>query len=145
LNFPPWGGVVNWGGTGQFVLCFQMPSGEWALSDITDGVPWNNQIIPVQQYLQSMPSSMTSAGDVFWNTLPANFMQSTLEFAANVGALAKQTLHGVGGIMQVSAEEIAAILAKLLAGVTPTLSTLLVPVALVAAVVLFTMYGKKST
>jgi hypothetical protein len=148
LGFPQWGGVVNWGGNGQYILCFNLPQGTqwggWALTDITDGIPFGDQVIPAQQYLANIPSSQTPAGDIFWNTLPSNFMQEALTFASNAGQVVTRGVQAVGGIATITADQIAQIFKALAAGVTPALSSLIVPVAIVAGVLFFTMYGRKN-
>jgi len=142
LNFPPWGGVVNWGGTGQYVLCFQMPSdGSWALSDITDGVPWGGApggsgVVPVQQYLQTVNSATAPDGSVFWNALPANFMQSAINFAAQAGALATQGVT-------ITAQTVGQALQSILGGAASGLQPLGIPIALVEILIILFLIPRK--
>lgn len=86
LGLPDWGGIVSWGG--EFVLMFKMPSGEWALSDVTDGIPTSSGVIMPMDYLRNVPGVQTSAIGVFLYSIPANFMATALEKAAEAGNLA---------------------------------------------------------
>jgi hypothetical protein len=134
LSLPDWGGIANWGGT--YVLMFKMPSGEWALSDISDGIPYGASIVPVQDYLATVPSYQPSWTTTFIYSIPQNVAAVALQYAAGAGSLVTQTVN-------VTADEIASILQKLLAGATSGLGPALWPVALIGVAVLVIMYGGK--
>ena len=134
LEIPPWGSIVQWGGL--YVLVFHLPSGEWALSDITQGIPYGSTVIPVDTYLQNFNKQQIGATDAFWFSLPENFMQVALEGAAKVEALATQQAG-------VAAQTVADAFQKLLTGASAGLGGALIPLAIVAAVVLVFVYGPK--
>jgi hypothetical protein len=134
LGLPAWGGIVNWGG--EYVLCFKMPSGEWALSDVTDGIPSQGQIIPITTYLQNIPSSQPSWAHVFVYSLPANMAQVALQDTAAIGSLATQAL-------QITEQMIGDALKGIIQPAAEALTPALWPIAIAAMVVLFVMYGRK--
>lgn len=134
LNLPAWGAVILW--ANEYVLAFKMPSGEWALTDITDGVPYGSTVIPVQQYLANVPRYQVSSLDVFVYSIPQSVAQSTLELAADLGALGS-------AVTSYTSEQVASAFQNLVGGLSTGLGPALLPLAAIALVVLVVMYGKK--
>lgn len=124
LGLPDWGGMAQWGG--EYVLMFKMPSGEWALSDVTSGIPYGGTVIDPATYLRNVPSYQPSGLEVFIYSLPANFMQAALEDAAAAGQLASNTIKW-------TAEQVAN-------AIKPSIDAGLGPIAVAALVLLALIY-----
>jgi hypothetical protein len=128
LGLPQWGGIAQW--HGRYILMFLMPNSDnilsdsWALSDISDGIPFGNTTINVQTYLQNIPSSGPTYWGTFWGTLPANFMAQAAEVTAAAGALASETVVW-------TAQQVGAVVSGITA---PVLNAATVPLAMIAAI-----------
>jgi hypothetical protein len=129
LGLPDWGGIAQWGG--EYVLMFKMPSGEWALSDISDGIPSAAGTIMPADYLRNVPVYQPSGLEVFIYSLPQNFMASALQTTAAAGALAS-------GVVTWTAEQVANAIKPILAAGIP-----IGPIAVAALVLLALIYLPK--
>lgn len=128
LGLPDWGGIAQW--NGRYVLMFKMPSGDWALSDVTGGIPYGSTTISIADYVKNVPSYQPNASDVFIYSLPANFMAVALEDAAAASALATKTVNW-------TAEQVADAIAPIANAVS------LGPIAIGALVILALIYLPK--
>jgi hypothetical protein len=126
LSLPDWGGIAQW--DGKYVLMFKMPSGEWALSDVTGGIPYGGNTIDVATYLKQMPSYQPSWSEVFIYSLAPNFMQQAAQYAADAGALATS-------VATVTGSTIAAAFAPIAANVVAPLTPILIAALVVLAVI----------
>lgn len=86
---PQWGGIFNW--HGRYILAYVKPAGDFALTDITGGIPDSSVpggMIPVDSLIRNMPATQTSSLGVFLYSIPANFLQVAKEDAiATAGAI----------------------------------------------------------
>lgn len=79
---PDWGGIVVW--RNRAILAYQKPNGDFALTDISGGIPdagVPGGMIPATSLVKNMPTQQTSAFGVFVYSLPANFLQVAREDA----------------------------------------------------------------
>lgn len=130
LNLPQWGGIAQW--SGLYVLMYKMTSGEWALSDITSGIPYGGTVVPVADYVKQLPSYQPSWTETFIYAIPVNFMAAAAEYAADAGALATQTAQVGGDTIR--------------AALQPLIQSIVLPLApmIVAALILFgVLYAPK--
>lgn len=77
---PQWGGIIGW--QGRFILAFQKPDFTWALTDVSDGIPSGDTVIPIATVIGNVPKNQTSTWNVFWYSLPQNFLDVAKESAA---------------------------------------------------------------
>jgi hypothetical protein len=110
---------------------FKMPSGEWALSDITGGIPWGGSTIDAATYLRTLPSYQPSWTTSFIYSIPQNFMATVGQYAADVGALGIAGANILGSVFAAAIQPIAATLP-------------LTPIIVAAVVVLALIYVPKS-
>jgi len=134
LGLPDWGAIVQWGG--EFVLAFKMPSGEWALSDVTGGIPYGSTVIPIQTYIANVPRTQAGPLQTFIYSLAPESMATAAQALASVQALGS-------GAAQYTAQQVADAFSKLIGGVSTGLGPALIPLAAIAVAVLVLMYGRK--
>jgi hypothetical protein len=146
LGLPAWGGITLWGN--QYVLMFQLPSGDplqdeifgysgqWALSDVSDGIPYGATVIPIQTYIGSVNKYISPSGWSVWD-VGSDAMQAALKGVAAAAALAAQAT-------QFSVQQISDALQKVLGGAAAGLGSALWPLAIVAAAIIF-LYVKPTS
>lgn len=120
LNLPSWGGVIRWGN--QYVLAYK-PAGskEWQLSDVSDGIPYGDEMVPIENIVRTVPQYETSSLGVF-----------VFEFGKAFIENAGERLEGIARLIGKTAGDLTA----------PLLGNLAMPLAAVGiALVIF--YGPK--
>jgi hypothetical protein len=133
LGLPAWGGITQWGG--EYVLMFQMPTGEWALSDVTDGIPYGGTVIPINTYIANVTKYISPSGWSVWD-VGAESMQTALQAVASIGQLASQAT-------QFSVQQVADALQKVLSGASKGLGSSILPLAVIAIAIVFLYVNPK--
>jgi hypothetical protein len=148
LGLPQWGGILNWDKTGQYVLMFKMPDGSgWALTDVSDGIPAGSQVIPIQVYLQNVPTAPWSNSILYWT--PLGLTMSALAYLASGGLTQdlSQVTDGLTNLVVQTAngatQMMGSMLKNLLSGAASGLGPAIWPLAIVAAAIVF-LYVKPS-
>lgn len=94
MGLPQWGGIVEWGG--QFVMVYHAPAGDWQLTDVTDGIPSGAGVVPIRDVVSTVPRNATSSWNVFWYSLPQNFLDVAGERAKQIGDATVYVAQTVG-------------------------------------------------
>ena len=120
LSIPQWGSIVGW--DGRYVLAFKRPDGQWALTDVTGGIPWRDQMIPIAAVLAEMP--VHYEGPTALYSLGVSFGDTVARAAAALGYVIGWTAVEVNAAVQAVATSVGQAAGGILA---PTVSSLTVP------------------